>query len=778
MRAKLLDFIKNRRDSFRITYWDGYTSLLCLEDVYGLCVASLVRDFKFNEKISLKYKDNVEIKLTVNEDVKIGRYVYMGITGREKGRIHIKLDATAYNKGTLTYYYIDAIKLIGVMKKIDKIGRLGNKIRLGHKELMSVNIANPNQVRTVNESLVELIEQTGIPLSEFYSFTRTKILLLLKGAINNFTFQDSPNDLFIKFSELFPIGIYRGEKICDLNHQAHLMTQRGYDNSLIRFSEIEDLLEFVKTHNNDKFLIITDKFSQFYDQDIYQTLVETILDDINLDRISVLIIPPLKALNHIHYDNQNLIQIENNVFTPLITTQCLPLVNSFDDSIIEVNSPALMEKYKRFDRMIQEQKKIYQPTSDLLNKIKWCSFTLFGKNSRTHQAINQFCEDISMDSQHKDAAMSICDHIFKHQDKLTVIKKQLQSNKYQLFYWNNIANDEVIEDLCSERIVSRLSFNPQDYVDETILISYIDKYFIRDQIFPALVFGHITMKQIKFVLYPQEILILKNMYRSFKKKIQLGVNNSRKLLENISEIDEKALGDDWNWGELPDYSTELNPKVGSYYVSANMSKDNDPVTEITTYFFQDNAGNLFCAYLTKNIKPNILNNDQIQKIDLEKAKIGHTFLFFGEGGIRDVLHNFPFLYYGNEREKAEYNKMLSLKDLWRKPLLDYKNKYSEQKLLETLRKNKIDVDHLKINRWMNDENLISPQNPEKIIPLIAIALNSDELKKTSVEVATVCSILQTKAKMIGKIIRKVALKKYVDIEQESFYMRLSDEQKK
>jgi len=769
------NFIKNRQEPFRLTYWDGKISLTEIEinEIYRLCVASLVRDFKFNEKIKLRNGELVELSMNIDGDIKLGRFIYRGIIDTDAEVFpQIQLEEPGNIK-----YFISAEHLWR-LKRIEALGRLNRNRQLAYGDLKILNVRMNPQIALTLDPLRKLVEDTGIEKRDLFTFKRTKIILLLKNSLIKYD-EDVryPREL-IQLSQIFPIGSCTSKIIRDWNWEPHLMTQRGFDNDLICFAFFENVIDFIKEHPQEKFLIITDKYNQVYDEELYQTYTDFFIDEKNKNRVSLIVIPKVKQLSNIFNDQST--PVDNGFITPIVIPSKIIARKELHEQIFLADDTDLDLQYQNLENKIYKYKHADLPYANIFKNIKWLSFTLLEKPSSVYDSFVQSKNKFINEEENIKVVQDLEDEILTKKIKLSKIEEIFESDNNTFIYVNSLTERDFNDEKYNNRTFGRSQFDSLKLSFKVLVIYFIDLWFIRDCLLPEILFGNIKMKNVKFVLYKHEYKVLKTILKYFSQKINPLIKNSDILSPGteINFLEDADEPEPIDFTELPDYDTDLNPFVNRLYLKSGDSRENDPVVDIHTYFYKDTNNNRYVAHLTESFSPYILKNgSKLRKIRLKETNSEDLFLFFGGEGARDILHNYPILYYNNIDEERKYKTYLKLTDKWRIALQAYNDAHGSNNLKNKLIGYGLEMSDNKLERWLNDDTMIGPQNPRLEIEKIAKAVGDEGFKKNYWEVAEACLFFQSKAKSIGKKLRKIALAEFSEITQEKFYVDLSEEGK-
>lgn len=767
----LIEFIKNSEKSFKLTYWDGHTSLSDINELYNITLASLVRDFKLNKPNPIKIGTHVELSLVIKDVPKTGRYIYKGIESNNNGFSQIKLEPLS-QKGTI--YFLNQDNAFWRLKPTKTNSDVAKRYRLSQREISEFNRGISSAVDEDEHKIfitdIKTLSDGQLNERNLYNFKRTKILLLTRKYNRDFNGNIEAKIRFAKILRIFSAGIFTAANIKDLNEVPFMKTQRGFENDIIVFTYVEHILEFINKYHSEEFLIVTDKFNQIYHEDFYQSFVDFFNKESNNDRVSLLVLPKVKHLIKLA-DGHNDILLNNNIITPIILKQTTINSKDLEEAHQSFMYDGLDDNINQLDLEIKKWKFDYAPYAEKLSKIKWSCFALLNENTSVHTAIIKYRNEFKEEPNITTIIDSLVSAIIDKGYKIKTIN-ELMKDETNLLYANSMIDADILENF-QGRFFSRSDFDPDKLCKNNLLLYFVDKWFIRDQLIPAIIFGKIKVSQLRFILYQSEMKFIKSIFYTTLNRIEPLFKNGEVVMKYATKKDVLDNYFDVSTEEFFNFEIELNPIISSAYINEASNSDTDDVVKIKTYFFAKYLENKYLAYLSDNYKPLILNNEELKKCDLSRCKKGDVFLFFGDEGVTDILANYPEFYYSNIQEERTFNEYMSQKDKWRDALIRSKREYGYVELLTRLIDSGLSVDELKLKRWIEDDSLIAPHNPRVVIEKIGMATDDDDLLKNHKKVSEACVYLQSRARTIGKIIRKLAIRELNDIENEVFYKNLT-----
>ena len=573
-------------------------------------------------------------------------------------------------------------------------------------------------------------KDTQIPLTKLFSFKRTIIIIFTKKGkdIVKYNYYESG------IRKLLQIGVIENGKINDINNENYLKTNRGINNNIIFVNSKNELIRFVNDNPLEKFLIITDKIELFYKETHYSEM-----NDLLKFKIKLLILPSFDELRTYLINNNNL---SNAFFELIITEKSYNKDFRIKDHIIKVENKEIDTLFREMGIKSKELGTVYDKYGKLVKNLLWTLFKQLDKIHDEDKFIDSINEEIELEDNIRDILRGYIRIFNKHNNKMEMLNDLIKNNSdYYIYY----GFQEVPELICNcKKLHSIREIEKKDSLD--VLFYFLDYFELKNWIIPFLKLNK-KKHNVKFLLFEAESRILLNIFYDFTKKLQ--------GLEIIETENDKNI----NYEDMLFETNFLDELSIGFGVPNNVKlQDEDQLVKVKTLYFNDNDNNRYYAYLTDKYKAYLLNRD-IEKIEINDVKVDDVLIFFGDGGVHNIIEKYPELCYNNIEEQKTFLDWLSLRNIWTNALKKYVNKHSCVRLYEEMSKYDIDINLNMIERWSQDEVMIAPKD-KKMLKVLAEIFDDEIFKKKNDQIIIACENLKNLTRRIGKLLKKIALYKF------------------
>lgn len=309
--------------------------------------------------------------------------------------------------------------------------------------------------------------------------------------------------------------------------------------------------------------------------------------------------------------------------------------------------------------------------------------------------------------------------------------------------------------------VSKDAIFLHDWGVRPLVIYHLDRWFLYTELFPRVLLGLVDLGHLRFVLYPTEARILIGIFRTFRNRIVPLIENASHLMDSqqIPEEEppyEKAAGDPEAIDDLLEF--DYGTFSQKYYIT---EKQRDPTqfVEVSTLGMTDGYTE-YLAFVTTRFKPNLLEEGELRKVHLDSLAEGDRIVFFEGEGERGILEAYRDSFFYRDLRHIERV------DLWKAYLgkyLEYDRstgRLSKSKLsrfVKGINSRGLTRSEMDVRRWL-DPDSIGTLHPREDLTVIAEVVGDMEFVRDAAQLAESCIHLQTKCKVVGKILKKFALK--------------------
>lgn len=750
-----LNLILRSTTPYKVSIWHKHSFEFNLNDIFKICVQQLTNDLSNpqREYIPIKSGDTIGLHEYNKTEKKhlIKYYKLSRIEGNENGfgiwcKIGSKWDT---EKKFESKRILDHVVLSEQIddKRLSKLsGSYCQYLTSAISPVEILHILIGESYRQINK--IELNEGGKLRL---FCLKRTKILLVidhtkeeieeeLKNVTNN----------GICFADIFSTAFDE----YNINSLSHQISHRV--NDVIIFHRLSDALQFVESNPDEKYLIITNKFTQLYSHKNWQSI--NTIDNYNLLHLGR--IEDLK-----YFTVKDSLVLDQTSISVQICVDENPGLNKLKNTIKEVYDSVaddifvelkrIKERYKNSIPEIATAVTHYQIY--LLKILSWTESNI--KNEKNLRKRIGTINIVDYDPQN----ISI--------EKIIAINKYLKIGPHYLLTDNSVEIDvETFEASNKLKTVDKNLFLTGYSNEYPVIITFVDRRWITSTLLPAILFGNVSIENVLFVLYKPEKYWLINILKFY-------FNNLGKYIVSESVVEPEGIGE--NDGESDQMEDDLSgfdfkQYSSRFYVGAQ-SANGELLVKVVTFGLSDNNSE-YLAFLSLNYKPYLLESNDIRRVSLDSITNNDQLLFF-EGGERGLLEAFRTTFF--EDDGYHINKVHQWKG-YLKEYLEYDDvhhRISGEKLdlliknLKTRGLHRTDNDVL---RWL-DVDSIATLRPGTDFQIIASVIGNAAFQKSAQEIANSCVYLQTKCKVIGKTLKKLAVKDLVGASEDKFIKGASSE---
>jgi hypothetical protein len=754
---QIISYIINNHKNFRYAIWNPGLDIFNNNILFEICVEQLKNDLLGENIIYHTVKRDSVISMYEKCDGKysISYYKYIDIIGFEPDEFHVRVRTgdkpnldKFFNINEFRYKLLDHCELKS--KKLTGYDRTNSQTIRSSDNPVKYLI---NKMGDIYDNLVKIeVNEVGKPRLMVANKTNIIIICSINSTeISHYLCELSDGNIYF-------VDIFHAERkpnqsndvgfpITGLKHQ-----RVNRESSVFVFSKLSTALDFVNSNLDKNYLIVIDRFSQVYNNAIWQRLAIT-------NNYNMLYIGKYTDLKYFYNNNNNLYG-DNKVVTSMINNNLFPQKKEFVKCITKVDNEVIEELIESIQKEMRDIKLLFPGAvknhKDLLYRILKC----VTPSDEDIDEIIEMCHKLNIENGDK-----LRNELLVDNGKLKEIYRLSSSYKsirilddHSNIDLNRIHNNQNIA------IINKNDLHDNKYQDCIIVLYFITPWFLMNTLFPLLLYGKIKVEQIRFITLNHEIRVIMHLYNKFLKRIEPFVDNAKEYLnmEVSSYVKSDIESDDVIDMISSDYDYNYND-ITRHYFQINRDGDDDKLVSVNSLGLSDRSDN-YIVFVTSRYKPYMLENDDIVKVDIGMIGYGDTLVFFGGQGERGVLETYrEFFFKGDDRH---INNVIKWKSYLKQYLNITPHKIDKQRMRIFLREiNNRGLNRSKIDvlRWIDDET-IGTMKPKDDFRIIAKVIGKKEFINEADELAESCIYLQSKCKRIGKILKKIALRDIVGIE--------------
>ncbi len=752
MSSEILKNLILAKHRFKESLWMSDLGEISQSELFTICLTQFKKDLqdKSNGYETIKRDQTIAVYASGPSESRISYYNFKGLC-ENHGRMNV-LKLMTGDEGNLTIIkpfpnVQNSLRLAEQLelKRLTKIdGSYGQKLA---SKRSPVDLLDGTLGEAVRNSFIISLENERLVLK---ALKRTKIVFVVGS--DQAEFEDilrSAVQEDVALLDCFPGRMMHNSDLKDGRDIGSCLYQHlNLSPNFFVFARISTALEFIQSMPDQHFLVITDRYSQLYNSNVWQMICA-------LDNYDLIHIGRMSDFKNF-YNSDSLILQQHDV-VPNIIVQQVPNRNLLKKQILRVTD----EEIDSFIKELLESRKRtaeYHPegAQKLTQLLSAICMLVFPSNDTV----------INLKELSKQAALSIRESCFNelmtnNPKKEIILQLDLEQE------WNLIVPDVNSVDLSAignKNIqVKDWKYLLQDVAPNSkLVISYVDKWFLLSRLFPLLLLSKIKLENIYFILYQYEERALLGILSQFRKSINSFLINGTRL----SGISVDANAEQSELAEDPsiviDAIFDFNTFSKKYIVTAQ-HQDRFDFVDAITLGLSDGVKD-YVGLLTQSYKPYVLNDNNLKREDLETIENGDVLVFIegqGERGILDTYRDSFFINDGND-----INNIKMWKDFLRNHLMTNEYCVNRPRLKDFLRGlkakglNRSEVD---VRRWLEPDS-IGTQSPRDDFEIISKVIGNPLFINNYDKLATSCIKLQSKCKSVGKVLKNLALRDFAGID--------------
>ncbi|MDR3596523.1 hypothetical protein [Clostridium sp.] len=578
-----------------------------------------------------------------------------------------------------------------------------------------------------------LSEYLQIEKNNINSLNRTQVLLLselstdhLRDSLIDYDFEN------FTFLDYFPSSLWK-----NIN-ESTILKSTAFDRInpkpvLSIFNKIDIMVGYIKCQIKkdigSKFLIISNNYNQLFSIYSFQDIIELL----EYDKINIFYFGQNKDFNKLLFSIPGHLQSNNQdkyIKPILLSSKNENLLFNSLHQVFRIGDDSLNNC---FYLLKDFYKKYYVLNPEFSLKIKNIFFGLLNCYTKEQlTVIKILADDVELDEVKKTI--------------LNIINLLLEYNPKQAFVNTNRLNKKIVASYKSIGYPNIILYNEIITSFKTPLsFLCINKYAIELQVIPGLLTGQTNLENIEYVFYRQEAKIYKSIVLKYLTVFHEFIKNGAEFkgipLDNYNETDYEY--------DPPEDSVLIDELFKITLPHGIINHHNSPKTKAIILQLTDDS-DYYTLLVNKSYEPLVVDED-VLTITLRELKIGQEILYVE--GQRNLLSMFENIF-----EKINSSALL-WKDKWKEYLREYLVKYRIQDFQRALNYKGLSKSDAVIKNWINNPDVIGTQNPIKDFEIFAQIINNPDFLRDYKKIAGACIFLQTKSKILGKLLKKISIRK-------------------
>lgn len=573
---------------------------------------------------------------------------------------------------------------------------------------------------------------------------RTKLLLVIDKRRDEIeSLMRTPLSDSAYFTDIFPIAFRTSASDPDEDVISSLPYQHCHAQAeVLIFNRFSDAMDFVEMNQEQRFVIVTDKYNQVYSPSVWQRVAAN-------DNYSLLHLAKWTDFRKLH--NEGLVRNDDETIKKVVLKGDPARRHEIRSRISQVNSVEVQELIEQIACSREAVKDVY-PELGI-----------------THtRYINMICRALALEDPEREYIRKL--DVTTNLSLSEVAVKTINGGNPKREHIASLASESPVVILTDnvekiQRIGIR-GVTARDVVDcykpvsdgSRLVIYYIDKWFLMNTLFPLIMLQQLELRNLLFVLYPSEVRALYGIHRQFSRRVKPFFRNRRLLSGEYIEVEDEVDIETETYVDYHEITCDFRSLSRRYFIHHAEKESATHVKAISIGLRGE--GRDYIAFLSKNYRPHLLDGDDLKLVSVDSLAVNDTLVFFEGAGERGILEAYKDIFFSDDTEHIRNM------NRWKQHLEKYLrieegrcNPDRMRSLLRDLKQRNLFRSEADVYRWLSDES-IATLNPREDFERIAYAVGSPAFIAEYETLADSCVHLQVKSKLVGRVLKKLALRDF------------------